>query len=350
MNIFNNKCINIIDIILICITILLIVFSPSIREYYENTPYINGVLYSYEGFNSNGNGNNGSGTNSNGSGTNSNGSGTNSNGSGTNSNGNGNNGSGTNSNGSGTNSNGSGTNSNGSGTNSNGSGTNSNGSGTNSNGNGNNGSDTNNNGSDVNNKKTNLTLGYIDFNTLFNLGNQMNQEQINDNVNEVIITRDPNITKYSDTYSMTPYATYILGPLSNLDGNDINFVEGRYDNCIGKWIDLDKEEKCIRNADSSDPHEFPDRHTSNIWENPCDLYSRQYIIYNPEFVGEPCRDENNNVLENGQIEYATCNIDDDIRCGSNDESSGHCDSSDSSVCRCYNGYSGDNCENTNQIL
>jgi hypothetical protein len=345
MNIFNNKCINIIDIILICITILLIVFSPSIREYYENTPYINGVLYSYEGFNSNGNGNNGSGTNSNGSGTNSNGSGTNSNGSGTNSNG-----SGTNSNGSGTNSNGSGTNSNGSGTNSNGSGTNSNGSGTNSNGNGNNGSDTNNNGSDVNNKKTNLTLGYIDFNTLFNLGNQMNQEQINDNVNEVIITRDPNITKYSDTYSMTPYATYILGPLSNLDGNDINFVEGRYDNCIGKWIDLDKEEKCIRNADSSDPHEFPDRHTSNIWENPCDLYSRQYIIYNPEFVGEPCRDKNNNVLENGQIEYATCNIDDDIRCGSNDESSGHCDSSDSSVCRCYNGYSGDNCENTNQIL
>ena len=120
--------------------------------------------------------------------------------------------------------------------------------------------------------------------------------------------------------------------------------------CIGKWIDLDKEEKCIRNADSSDPHEFPDRHTSNIWENPCDLYSRQYIIYNPEFVGEPCRDENNNVLENGQIEYATCNIDDDIRCGSNDESSGHCDSSDSSVCRCYNGYSGDNCQNTNQIL
>ena len=333
MNIFNNKCINIIDIILICITILLIVFSPSIREYYENTPYINGVLYSYEGFNSNGSGSNGSGTNSNGSGTNSNGSGTNSNGSGTNSNG-----SGTNSNGSGTNSNGSGTNSNGSGTNSNGSGTNSNGSGTNS------------NGSDINNKKTNLTLGYIDFNTLFNLGNQMNQEQINDNVNEVIITRDPNITKYSDTYSMTPYATYILGPLSNLDGNDINFVEGRYDNCIGKWIDLDKEEKCIRNADSSDPHEFPDRHTSNIWENPCDLYSRQYIIYNPEFVGEPCRDENNNVLENGQIEYATCNIDDDIRCGSNDGSSGHCDSSDSSVCRCYNGYSGDNCQNTNQIL
>ena len=332
MNIFNNKCINIIDIILICITILLIAFSPSIKEYYDNTPYINGVLYSYEGFNSNGSGNNGSGINSNGSRTNSNGSGTNSNGSGTNSNG-----SGTNSNGSGTNSNGSGTNSNGSGTNSNGSGTNSNGSGTNSNGN------------DVNSKKGNLTLGYIDFNTLFNLGNQMNQEQIRDNVNEVIITRDPNITKYSDTYSMTPYATYILGPLSNLDGNDINFVEGRYDNCIGKWIDLDKEEKCIKNADSSDPHEFPDRHTSNIWENPCDLYSRQYIIYNPEFVGEPCRDENNNVLENGQIEYATCNIDDDIRCGSNDGSSGHCDSSDSSVCRCYSGYSGDNCQNTNQI-
>ena len=320
MNIFNNKCINIIDIILICITILLIAFSPSIKEYYDNTPYINGVLYSYEGFNSNGSGNNSSGNN--GSGTNSNGSGTNSNGSGTNSNS-------------------SGTNSNGSGTNSNGSGTNSNGSGTNSNGRG--------NGNDVNSKKGNLTLGYIDFNTLFNLGNQMNQEQIRDNVNEVIITRDPNITKYSDTYSMTPYATYILGPLSNLDGNDINFVEGRYDNCIGKWIDLDKEEKCIRNPDSPDPHEFPDRHTSNIWENPCDLYSRQYIIYNPEFVGEPCRDENNNVLENGQIEYATCNIDDDIRCGSNDGSSGHCDSSDSSVCRCYSGYSGDNCQNTNQI-
>ena len=307
MNIFNNKYSIFIDVLMILL-LLICLCNINIETYKVSD--INGVLFNYkEYFNSN---ENSSGLNNN---SNENSSGLNNN-----------------------------SNENSSGLNNN---SNENGSGLNNNSNEN--SSGLNNNSNENSSGLNLTLGFIDFNTLFNLGNKMNEENIRNNVGEVIITRDPNISKYSDTYSMTPYATYLLGPLANLDGDDINFVESRYNNCIGKWIDLDKDEICRKKSDSENPHDFPERHRKTKWKNPCDVYSRQYIIYNPGYIGEDCKDKNGNKINNGDIEYVTCNYNDRYICGSNDNSTGHCDSSDSSVCRCYNGFSGDNCEHSNQI-
>ena len=327
MNIFNNKYSVLIDILLILILIISIICICNINIETYKASEINGVLFNYEEYfnnNENSSGLNNNNSNENSSGLNNNNS---------------------NENSSGLNNNNS--NENSSGLNNNNS--NENSRGLNNNNSNENSSGLNNNNSNENSSGLNLTLGFIDFNTLFNLGNKMNERNIRDNIGEVIITRDPNISKYSDTYSMTPYATYLLGPLSELDGDNINFVESRYDNCIGKWIDLDKDEKCRKNADSENPHDFPERHRKTIWDNPCDVYSRQYIIYNPEYVGEDCKDENGNKINNGDIEYVTCNYNDEYICGSNDNSTGHCDSSDSSMCRCYNGFSGDNCEHSNQI-
>jgi hypothetical protein len=342
MNIFNNKYSVLIDILLILILIISIICICNINIETYKASEINGVLFNYEEYfnnNENSSGLNNNNSNENSSGLNNNNS--NENSSGLNNNNN------SNENSSGLNNNNN-SNENSSGLNNNNNNSNENSSGLNNNSN-ENGSRLNNNNSNENSSGLNLTLGFIDFNTLFNLGNKMNEINIRDNVGEVIITRDPNISKYSDTYSMTPYATYLLGPLSELDGDDINFVESRYNNCIGKWIDLDKDEKCRKNADSENPHDFPERHRKTIWENPCDVYSRQYIIYNPEYIGEDCKDENGNKINNGDIEYVTCNYNDEYICGSNDNSTGHCDSSDSSICRCYNGFSGDNCEHSNQI-
>ena len=69
------------------------------------------------------------------------------------------------------------------------------------------------------------------------------EKEIAENLGEISIKRDPRITKYEDTYSITPYATYLLTPLSDIDGEDI---VSRFDRCYGEWVNK-RHEKCHKN-------------------------------------------------------------------------------------------------------
>ena len=60
------------------------------------------------------------------------------------------------------------------------------------------------------------------------------EKEIRENIGEISIKRDPRITKYDDTYSLTPYATYMLTAISMPDGGH---VFSRYDDCFGTWND-----------------------------------------------------------------------------------------------------------------
>ena len=60
-----------------------------------------------------------------------------------------------------------------------------------------------------------------DYNAMFEASKQSFIEQIRDNMKMPTIIRDPNTTQYTDTYSQTPYATYMLTPLSGRDIEDI---------------------------------------------------------------------------------------------------------------------------------
>lgn len=72
-----------------------------------------------------------------------------------------------------------------------------------------------------------------DYNAMFEASKQSFIKQIRDNMKMPTIIRDPNTTKYTDTYSQTPYATFMLTPLSGReienilyrDHNDIIYCE-----------------------------------------------------------------------------------------------------------------------------
>ena len=85
-----------------------------------------------------------------------------------------------------------------------------------------------------------------DYNAMFEASKQSFIEQIRDNMKMPTIIRDPNTTKYTDTYSQTPYATYMLTPLS---GRDIEDILYRDHNDIVYCEDE-------MSADSCEPHEI----------------------------------------------------------------------------------------------
>ena len=92
------------------------------------------------------------------------------------------------------------------------------------------------------------------YNALFEYNKKAFKKQISENLGKV--SRDPNITKYDDTYSVTPYATYIMTPLS---GADIEFVVSRFDNCVGEWKHNDED-------------------CGNDNTTPCKRYTKEYEI------------------------------------------------------------------------
>ncbi len=98
---------------------------------------------------------------------------------------------------------------------------------------------------------------------------------------EISITRDPRITKYEDTYSLTPYATYILTPFSDIDGEDI---VSRFDSCYGEWV-TKHQERCDINTE------------------PCKRIKQHFRIHNPDYTGEHCRNRDGRRLRRGDTRH-----------------------------------------------
>jgi len=85
-----------------------------------------------------------------------------------------------------------------------------------------------------------------------------------------------------DTYSL-PYATYMITPLSQMDGEDI---VSRFDQCYGSWITR-KKHRCNKG-------------------DPCKKIKQHFRINNPDYTGEHCRDDDG-ILMDGDTRMGNCN-------------------------------------------
>ena len=156
-----------------------------------------------------------------------------------------------------------------------------------------------------------------DYNALFEYNKTAFKKQISENLGQVSITRDPNITKFDDTYSLTPYATYMMTPLS---GGDMENVVSRFDNCVGRWRNKNKDKHCKDNK-------------------PCKKYTKEFEIFN-DYTGDDCRDEDGNILEDGDRKRVYCNHRESLKCSGH----GTCKHSKDGKCVCKDGYTGPNCK------
>ena len=122
-----------------------------------------------------------------------------------------------------------------------------------------------------------------DFNREIELQKIREQNEIMKNYGEISITSDPRITKYEDTYSITPYATYMITPLSQMDEDDI---VSRFDSCYGEWVNK-RGERCHKNK-------------------PCKRIKQKFKIHNIDYTGEHCRDKEGRRLRDGDTRNKHC--------------------------------------------
>tara|TARA_B100001123_G_scaffold344222_1_gene391132 strand:- start:2669 stop:3655 length:987 start_codon:yes stop_codon:yes gene_type:complete len=151
------------------------------------------------------------------------------------------------------------------------------------------------------------------------------EKEITENLGEISIQKDPRITKYEDTYSITPYATYLLTPLSDIDGEDI---VSRFDRCYGEWVNK-HHEKCHKNQ-------------------PCKRIKQHFRIHNPDYTGDHCRDKEGRRLRDDDTRHVFCNHyqNHSEKCSGE----GKCTrntigTNGSNTCICNGSYTGPNCEN-----
>ena len=151
------------------------------------------------------------------------------------------------------------------------------------------------------------------------------EKEITENLGEISIQKDPRITKYEDTYSITPYATYLLTPLSDIDGEDI---VSRFDRCYGEWVNK-HHEKCHKNQ-------------------PCKRIKQHFRIHNPDYTGDHCRDKEGRRLRDDDTRHVFCNHYQNY--GEKCSGEGKCTrntigTNGSNTCICNGSYTGPNCEN-----
>ena len=160
-------------------------------------------------------------------------------------------------------------------------------------------------------KENSIEPSKDDFNREIELQKIREQNEIMKNYGEISITSDPRITKYSDTYSITPYSDF---KVMNTTETDSDIVES-LDHCKGEWVNVDR---CNPNK-------------------PCKRILQEYIIENPNYTGDHCRVDHERVRDGDTRmtycdEYNSCN------------GRGRCEGYD--ICTCDEGYSGPNCDNT----
>ena len=124
------------------------------------------------------------------------------------------------------------------------------------------------------------------FNQMIHERKVKEEKEIAENLAEISITTDPRITKYEDTYSLTPYATYLLTPLSDMDGEDI---VSRFDSCYGEWVTRHRN-----------------RWPKEEGVNKCKKVLHEFIIHNPGYTGEHCRDRDGRRLRDGDTRRKYC--------------------------------------------
>jgi len=140
-----------------------------------------------------------------------------------------------------------------------------------------------------------------EYNKIFELSKRQIEKNIVDLESDVSIIGDPHRIKYTDTYSITPYATYMLTALSEPDGGHIS---SRFDDCFGTWNDGYKDDR------NNKWHDVKEKHCKNVspTNDPCKKYKQVYKIANPDYKGHSCRNEDDDKeLEDGDRRHVHCN-------------------------------------------
>ena len=126
-----------------------------------------------------------------------------------------------------------------------------------------------------------INVSMDEYNKMFEMNKKKLEQKIIDLSGQVSITPDPYRTKYRDTYSITPYATNLLTPLS---GDDIDNVVSRFDDCVGVWSDGYYDKRNSKWHDSKEKHCY-----KNGIFDPCQKYTKYYRILNKDYTGKSCK-------------------------------------------------------------
>lgn len=153
-----------------------------------------------------------------------------------------------------------------------------------------------------------IKVSMDEYNKMFQRNKNMLEKKIIDLSGQVSIESDPYRTKYTDTYSITPYATNLLTPLS---GDDIDNVVSRFDDCFGTWNDGYFDNSNRKWHDYKKNQCYKD---DGSLKNDCQKHKQVYKIANPDFSGEPCKNKNGEILEDGDIRHIYCNKDNKEKC------------------------------------
>ena len=149
-------------------------------------------------------------------------------------------------------------------------------------------------------RENTINVSMDEYNKMFELNKRKLEQKIIDMSGQVTIKPDPYRTKYPDTYSITPYATYLL---TDLAGDNIDHVVSRFDDCYGVWSDGYYNE---RNSEWYDSKKEKCYNKDDDFEA-CNKYTKYYRVLNPDFKGSPCMDDENiNIIRNGDTRRVRC--------------------------------------------
>jgi len=153
-----------------------------------------------------------------------------------------------------------------------------------------------------------IKVSMDEYNKMFQENKKKLEEKIIDMSGQVSIESDPYRTKYRDTYSLTPYATNLLTPLS---GDDIDTVVSRFDDCFGTWNNGYYDHRNNKWHDFKKKECYKD---DGSLKDDCQKHKQVYKIANLDYTGEPCRNDEGDVLEDGDTRRVFCRRDNKEYC------------------------------------
>ena len=144
-----------------------------------------------------------------------------------------------------------------------------------------------------------IEVSMDEYNKMFEMNKRKLEQKIIDMSGQVSVKPDPYRSRYTDAYSITPYATYLL---TDLAGDNVDHVVSRFDDCYGVWSDGYYDEQ---NTKWHDSKKKPCHNKTDGNIIPCNTYTKYYRVLNPNFKGKPCKDDDN-IVRDGDTKKVKC--------------------------------------------
>ena len=146
-----------------------------------------------------------------------------------------------------------------------------------------------------------IEVSMDEYNKMFEMNKRKLEQEIIDMSGQISVKSYPYRSKYTDTYSITPYATYLL---TDLAGDNVDHIVSRFDDCYGVWSDGYYDEQNTKWHDSKKNNCYNESGTEFI---PCNTYTKYYRVLNTNYKGKPCTDPDNNyIIRDGDTKKVKC--------------------------------------------